>query len=75
MTLGALRSALSAKLRDGELKVVQAFYLPGQQDQSGAGSARQAGARKTVLLVESDENRNFDARRPEPGRRDVGGRP
>ena len=25
MLLGALRSALSAKLRDGELKVVQAF--------------------------------------------------
>src|ERR1700676_4674382 len=27
MLLGALRSALSAKLRDGELKVVQAFSL------------------------------------------------
>src|SRR5579863_5966823 len=27
MELGALRSALSAKLRDGELKVVQAFSL------------------------------------------------
>ena len=27
MLLGALRSALSAKLRDGELKVVQAFDL------------------------------------------------
>src|SRR5271167_5266932 len=28
MQLGALRSALSAKLRDGELKVVQEFALP-----------------------------------------------
>src|SRR5579872_4355488 len=28
MMLGALRSALSAKLRDGELRVVQAFDLP-----------------------------------------------
>ena len=28
MLLGALRSALSAKVRDGELKVVQAFALP-----------------------------------------------
>src|SRR5437868_10237237 len=28
MILGALRSALSAKVRDGELRVVQAFQLP-----------------------------------------------
>ena len=33
MLLGALRSALSAKLRDGELKVVQAFTLRRPQDQ------------------------------------------
>src|SRR5512138_3889592 len=31
MLLGALRSALSAKLRDGEIKVVQAFNLDGHK--------------------------------------------
>ena len=33
MLLGALRSALSAKLRDGELNVVQEFTLGRPQDQ------------------------------------------
>ena len=34
MLLGALRSALSAKLRDGELKVVQAFDLADHKTKS-----------------------------------------
>ena len=36
MASGALRSALSAKLRDGELKVVQAFRHERSQDQDAA---------------------------------------
>ena len=44
MLLGALRSALSAKVRDGELKVVQAFQLRRPQDQERDGRAGQAGS-------------------------------
>ena len=40
--VGALRSALSAKLRDGELKVVQSFALAGSQDQERDGHAGEA---------------------------------
>src|SRR5579875_678258 len=36
MILGALRSALSAKLRDGQLKVVKAFDLPDHKTRSMA---------------------------------------
>ena len=39
MLLGALRSALSAKLRDGELKVVQAFTFCRSQDEDRQSSA------------------------------------
>ena len=42
MLLGALRSALSAKLRDGELKVVQAFNLRDHKTKSVAAGAGQA---------------------------------
>ena len=45
MVLGALRSALSAKVRDGELKVVQAFSLRRPQDQERHERAGQAGSR------------------------------
>jgi large subunit ribosomal protein L4 len=38
MLLGALRSALTAKLRDGEMKVVQALRLRRPQDQDGAAA-------------------------------------
>ena len=38
MLLGALRSALSAKLRDGELKVVQAFDLADHKTKNVAGA-------------------------------------
>ena len=39
MLLGALRSALSAKLRDGELKVVQAFDLTDHKTKNAACGA------------------------------------
>src|SRR5437762_10246011 len=59
MELGALRSALSAKLRDGELKVVRAFELPDHKTKNMAGVLTRLEVRKTVLLVELGENRNL----------------
>jgi large subunit ribosomal protein L4 len=60
MQLGALRSALSAKLRDGELKVVQSFALADHKTKtfSAALAKLEAGGRK-VLVVDNDENRNL----------------
>src|SRR5437762_6017080 len=59
MILGALRSALSAKLRDGELKVVKAFELADHKTKNMAGVLGRLEVRKTVLLVELGENRNL----------------
>src|SRR3954454_10958773 len=56
MLLGALRSALSAKLRDGELRVVRAFELSDAKTKNMVGVLGQLEAKKTVLLVESGEN-------------------
>jgi large subunit ribosomal protein L4 len=56
MVLGALRSALSAKLRDGELRVVRAFDLADHKTKSMAGVLRKLEIKKTVLLVEATEN-------------------
>lgn len=52
MQLGALRSALSAKLRDGELKVVQAFSLPDHKTKSMIAALRTLEASSKVLLVD-----------------------
>lgn len=61
MLLGALRSALSAKLRDGELKVVQSFALADHKTRTVRAvlDNLEAGVRK-VLLVDNDENRNLE---------------
>jgi len=59
MLLGALRSALSAKLRDGELRVVSAFSLADHKTKSVAGVLEALHAVKTALLVDFDENRNL----------------
>src|SRR5438445_7647924 len=59
MQLGALRSALSAKLRDGELKVVNAFTF-GDHKSKGVRSALDAlQIKKSVLVVDNGENRNL----------------
>ena len=52
MQLGALRSALSAKLRDGELKVVQAFTLGDHKTKSLANTLKALEANKKTLLVD-----------------------
>jgi large subunit ribosomal protein L4 len=52
MALGALRSALSAKLRDGELKVVRAFDMNDHKTKSLMQALRVLEAQNKVLLVE-----------------------
>jgi large subunit ribosomal protein L4 len=52
MQLGALRSALSAKLRDGELSIVQAFSLSDHKSKTMRGNLNGFEASKTVLLVD-----------------------
>jgi large subunit ribosomal protein L4 len=64
MQLGALRSALSAKLRDGELLVISAFQLADHKTKNftralGKFEASKSAKRK-VLLVETEENRNLE---------------
>jgi len=59
MLLGALRSALSAKLRDGELKVVQGFTLSDHKTRNAMNSLAALVSGRTVLLVENAENRNL----------------
>ena len=56
MQLGALRSALSAKLRDGELKVVQSFDLADHKTKTMMWTLGALEAKRTVLLVELGEN-------------------
>ncbi len=60
MMLGALRSALSAKLRDGELKVVQAFTFGDHKTRTVAAALKTLGGNSKVLLVEAGENRNLE---------------
>jgi large subunit ribosomal protein L4 len=52
MALGALRSALSAKLRDGELKIVRAFDMADHKTKSLAAAMKSLEAANKVLLVE-----------------------
>jgi large subunit ribosomal protein L4 len=59
MVLGALRSALSAKLRDGELKIVSAFELSDHKTKNMAAVLGKLEAKRTVLLVEAAENTNL----------------
>lgn len=60
MLLGALRSALSAKLRDGELKVVREFALPDHKTKSMTRALGKFDNPRTCLLVEVGENKNLD---------------
>jgi large subunit ribosomal protein L4 len=60
MQLGALRSALSAKLRDGELRVVNQFAISEPKSKQMRKTLDGLDAKKTVLLVEVGENKNLD---------------
>jgi large subunit ribosomal protein L4 len=59
MQLGALRSALSAKLRDGELRVVREFLLEEPKTKLMRKALDAIEASKTVLLVDASDNRNL----------------
>jgi large subunit ribosomal protein L4 len=60
MQLGALRSALSAKLRDGELRVVNEFSISEPKTKLMREALNGIEAAKTVLLVDNAENRNLE---------------
>ena len=60
MQLGALRSALTAKLRDGELRVVSEFALAEAKTKLMRKTLDGLDATKTVLLVDNSANKNLD---------------
>jgi len=59
MLAGALRSALSAKVRDGELKVVQAFSFSDHKTKAAAAALGKLDTKRTVLVVDNGENPNL----------------
>ncbi|MGA3100188.1 MAG: 50S ribosomal protein L4 [Bryobacteraceae bacterium] len=59
MLLGALRSALSAKVRDGELKVVQAFGFADHKTKQAMNALATLEAGRTVLVVDNSGDRNL----------------
>jgi large subunit ribosomal protein L4 len=59
MQLGALRSALSAKLRDGELRVVREFAVSEPKSKLMRQALTTLEAKKTVLVVDNSDNRNL----------------
>jgi len=60
MQLGALRSALSAKLADGGIKVVSAFDLASPKTKAFAQTLHGFANSRKVLLVEAADNRNLE---------------
>ncbi len=59
MQLGALRSALSAKLRDGELRVVNEFAIAESKTKQMRLTLDGLEAKRTVLLVDNSDNKNL----------------
>ena len=59
MQLGALRSALSVKLRDGELRVLNEFAIEEPKTKLMRKALDGIEAKKTVLLVDNGDNRNL----------------
>ena len=60
MQLGALRSALSAKLRDGELKVIREFSFTEPKTKQVAAVLSKLEAVKRSLVVDVVGNRNLE---------------
>jgi len=60
MQLGALRSALSAKLADGGIKVVSAFDLASAKTKAFAASLNGFANNRKVLIVDAADNRNLE---------------
>ncbi len=59
MQVGALRSALSAKVQAGELKVVQAFNFADHKTKNAMNALANVVTGRSVLVVENGENRNL----------------
>lgn len=59
MAAGALRSALSAKLRDGELRIVQSFGLDDHKTKNFRSALDTLECTKKVLVVENEAPRNL----------------
>jgi large subunit ribosomal protein L4 len=59
MLQGALRSALSAKVRDGALKVVNEFNLADHKTKNAVNALVALEGGRTVLVVDNGENRNL----------------
>jgi large subunit ribosomal protein L4 len=59
MLLGALRSALSAKVKDGELKVISQFNLTDHKTKSAMHTLAGLVTGKTVLVVDNGDNKNL----------------
>jgi large subunit ribosomal protein L4 len=60
MQLGALRSALSAKLQDGGLRIVSAFQLSDHKTKHFSQTLSKFDANRKVLVIEAVENRNLE---------------
>lgn len=59
MVVGALRSALSAKLKSGELLVVSEFTLADHKTKNVRNTLDKLEAKKSVLLVDNAAGRNL----------------
>jgi large subunit ribosomal protein L4 len=59
MELGALRSALSAKLRDGELKVIEGFTLADHKTKNFKATLGTLECSRKVLVVDNGDNKNL----------------
>ena len=59
MLQGALRSALSAKVRDGELKVVQTFSFADHKTKNAMNTLAKLEAGRTVLVVDNSGDVNL----------------
>jgi large subunit ribosomal protein L4 len=59
MILGALKSALSAKLRDGEMTVVKEFTLSDHKTKTVHAVLGKLNSAKSCLLVDTPDNRNL----------------
>jgi large subunit ribosomal protein L4 len=59
MLVGALRSALSAKVKDGELKVISQFNLADHKTRNAMNALAGLVSGKTVLVVDNGENKNL----------------
>jgi large subunit ribosomal protein L4 len=60
MQAGALRSALSAKLQDGGLKVIDSLTLSEPKSKTARAALDKFEAARKVLVVEHGENRNLN---------------